>query len=84
MAEVGRSLGRLLGRLRSAWELSAELHARAALVDRPWEEEVLHWCADGRGWRLHGHLVPPADGRRRSTTPEGWCPGRRSTAAPGT
>jgi hypothetical protein len=58
--------------LREFLAVQVELHERAALLDRPWEEEFLHWAADGR--ELHGWLVPP---RRwcRGTTRSGWCPG---------
>ncbi len=52
-----------------------ELHERQRLLDRPWEEELLHWHRDGDSWQLHGSQPPPADGRRRSTTADGWCPG---------
>ncbi len=58
--------------LREFLAVQVELHERAALLDRPWEEEFLHWTADGR--ELHGRLVPPS-GRGRSTTLSGWCPG---------
>ena len=58
-----------------------ELHERQRLLNRPWEEEFLHWAYDGRQWHLHGHVAPPADGRRRSVTRGGWCPGLRRTAA---
>ena len=37
---------------------------------------------DGDGWSLHGSVPPPRDGRRRSTTPEGWCPGPRRGREP--
>jgi hypothetical protein len=67
------------GRVRRAWRAAreflaaqAELNQRMALLDRPWEEQFLHWSADGRS--LHGTLPPPP-GRRRSTTRSGWCPG---------
>jgi hypothetical protein len=56
--------------LREAWADQVELHERLILLNRPWEEEFLHW-ADGE---LHGSLTPPRDGRRRSTTKRGWCP----------
>jgi hypothetical protein len=66
------------GRARTAWRavrdflaVQAELQERAGLIARPWEEEFLHWSADGT---LHGTMPPPA-GRRRSTTRSGWCPG---------
>jgi hypothetical protein len=58
--------------LRGFLSVQVELHERAALLDRPWEEELLHWAGDGR--ELHGRLVPPP-GRCRSTTSSGWCPG---------
>jgi hypothetical protein len=67
--------------LRDFLAVQAELHERMGLCDRPWEEELLHWSADGR---LHGTLSPPP-GRRRSTTRGGWCPGLaadRAQAAP--
>jgi hypothetical protein len=68
------------GAARRAWRavrdflaVQAELNERAALLARPWEEQFLHWSADG----LHGSLVPPS-GRHRSTTSSGWCPGARA------
>ena len=68
-------------RTRRAWQalrdflaVQVELHERALLLDRPWEEEFLHWAADGTA--LHGWRVPPDD-RHRSTTRSGWCPGLR-------
>ena len=48
------------------------MRERRSLQDRPWEEELLHWAKDGT---LHGTVTPPADGRRRSITADGWCPG---------
>lgn len=47
------------------------MRERRLLQDRPWEEDFLHWAKDGT---LHGTCAPPPDGRRRSTTPDGWCP----------
>jgi hypothetical protein len=58
--------------LREFLAVQVELHERAALLDRPWEEEFLHWAGDGR--ELHGRLVPP-HGRSRGATRSGWCPG---------
>ena len=58
--------------LREFLAVQVELHERAALLDRPWEEDLLHWAGDGR--ELHGRLAPPP-GRGRSTTSSGWCPG---------
>lgn len=51
-----------------------ELIERHQLLNHPWEEHLLHWSHDGQHWRLHGHLVPPPDRRRHSTTRTGWCP----------
>ena len=45
-------------------------------------EQFLHWAFDGQEWQLHGRLAPPADGRRRSVTRNGWCPGLRTSPAP--
>jgi hypothetical protein len=58
--------------LREFLAVQVELHERAALLNRPWEEEFLHWAGDGR--ELHGRLLPPP-GRGHSTTRSGWCPG---------
>jgi hypothetical protein len=69
---------RVLRAVRRSWALQVELHERLDLLRRPWEEELLHWAADGS---LHGRLVPPRDGRRRSTTRGGWCPGQAGAAA---
>jgi hypothetical protein len=52
-----------------------ELEERRALLDRPWEEEFLHWVRDEQGWHLHGHLTPPRRRRTISVTSGGWCPG---------
>lgn len=48
-----------------------ELSERQVLLNRPWEEEYLHWGADGS---LHGSRMPPAR-HHASTTSSGWCPG---------
>ena len=60
-----------------------EWEQRRMLIDRPWEEDFLHWVREQDAWRLHGHLTPPR-GRRRCTTSSGWCPGqsRRATRRP--
>lgn len=58
--------------LREFLAVQVELHERVALLNRPWEEEFLHWAGDGR--ELHGRFVPPP-GRPHSTTRSGWCPG---------
>jgi hypothetical protein len=68
---------RVAGAWRAFQEFLAgqcELQERLALINCPWEEEFFHWGSDGA---LHGHLAPPADGRRRSVTRGGWCPGAR-------
>lgn len=65
---------RLWAALRDFNATQIDLAQRQALLDRPWEEDFLHWAHDGKSWQLHGHLVPPADGRHRSITREGWCP----------
>ncbi len=63
---------------------AGELAERRQLLDRPSEEELLHWVDSGSGWQLHGRLVPPADGHRRTTTTGGWCPARGNRPASGT
>lgn len=68
---------RWLDRLREFNATQIELQERVSLLNRPWEEEVTHWAHDGHDWQLHGHRPPPADGRRHSVTPDGWCPGNR-------
>ena len=67
---------RLLARAREFNAKQAELHERMRLLDQPWQEDLLHWSHDGHDWQLHGHLLPPANGRRRSVTRDGWCPRR--------
>ncbi len=52
-----------------------ELEERRVLLDRPWEEDFLHWARDEQGWQLHGHFVPPPLRRASSVTSQGWCPG---------
>jgi hypothetical protein len=52
-----------------------ELHERQRLLNRPWEEDFLHWAFDGEEWQLHGTLPPPDDTRRHSVTRNGWCIG---------
>jgi hypothetical protein len=66
---------RFLTRVREFLATQAELAQRQDLLNRPWEEELLHWSCDGQ---LHGHLVPPPGRRRHSTTSTGWCPGLRA------
>lgn len=48
-----------------------ELQERLLLINRPWEEGLLHRSADGQ---LHGHTAP--HGGQHSTTDSGWCSGR--------
>jgi hypothetical protein len=55
--------------VRDFLAVQVELHDRAALALRPWEEDFLHWA----GGELHGTRVPPP-GRRLGTTRDGWCP----------
>lgn len=72
-------LRRLLVRVREFNASTIELQQRRWLLNQPWREELLHWSFDGDHWHLHGHLVPPTDGRRGSVTDHGWCPGRPPT-----
>lgn len=65
----------VLARLRDFLGQQAELAERRSLLDRPWEEQFLHWAYDGHEWRLHGHRLPPPGRRAHSTTRTGWCPG---------
>lgn len=65
------------GALRRFWSEQSELQQRMALLDRPWEEEFLHWVGEGDSRRLHGHLPPPNGRRRLSVTSGGWCTGLR-------
>lgn len=55
--------------VREFWAVQVELQERLVLINRPWEQELLHWS----GGELHGCVAPPDDGRRRSVTPGGWC-----------
>lgn len=59
---------------------TCELQERLLLLDRPWEEELLHWAGGDDEGLLHGHRVP--SGRRRhSVTSRGWCPGGATVSA---
>ncbi|HVW43148.1 MAG TPA: hypothetical protein VHC18_17550 [Amycolatopsis sp.] len=69
--------GRFVARFREFLATQAELAERQDLLNRPWEEEFLHWGADGS---LHGDRVPPRGRPRRTTTRAGWCPGHRDAA----
>jgi len=75
---------RLLDRFREFIRTQERLYERQDLLNRPWEEELLHWSWNGQQWQLHGHLPPPRDGRRHSTTTDGWCPNRVRPQAPTT
>ena len=68
---------RLLLRLREAQAAQVELHERMLLRQQPWLEDYLHWSLEDGEWQLHGTRPPLPDGRRRSVTSSGWCPGRR-------
>jgi hypothetical protein len=58
--------------LRVFWTGYKQIHERQQLRNRPWKEDLLHFGIDGR---LHGHIPPPNDGRRNSSTSDGWCTG---------
>ncbi|MTD58806.1 hypothetical protein [Amycolatopsis pithecellobii] len=68
---------RFFARLRGFLATQAELAQRQDLLNRPWEEDWLHWSHDGGEWCLHGHVTPPPGRHRHSTTREGWCSGVR-------
>jgi hypothetical protein len=59
--------------LRRFHDEQVEMNERLWLLNSPWEEEYLHWAADGT---LHGRFEPPP-GRRRGVTKHGWCIGLR-------
>jgi hypothetical protein len=67
-------------RVRRVFADVRELDERRALLDRPWEEDFLHWARDDQGWQLHGKFVPPARRRTNSVTSQGWCPHMSRTA----
>ena len=70
---VNGTVERTLHALRQFYAGYARIHERQSLLNRPWEEEFLHFARDGS---VHGHLLSPtSDGRRRSVTSDGWCPG---------
>jgi hypothetical protein len=64
----------LLAAVRRFWAEQAEIQERIVLLNRPWEEDYLHWSGEGAQADLHGRLLPPS-GRRRGVTRSGWCPG---------
>jgi hypothetical protein len=76
------ALANLIAKLRELYACQTEIAERLDLLNRPWEEDMLHWVQIGEQWELHGRLPPPPDGRRRSTTRQGWCPGCRSRSQP--
>jgi len=78
MSSVKRLASRLVAWLRERKDVQLELCERRVLLNRPWEEDFVHWAYDGSGWHLHGHLLPPRGKGRRSTTSRGWCPALRS------
>ncbi len=61
----------VLQSLREFFSDYERVYERRQLLNRPWEEEFLHFALDGT---LHGEIPPPADGRRHSVTADGWCP----------
>ncbi len=79
MSSVKRLASRLVTWLRERKDVQLELCERRVLLNRPWEEDFVHWAYDGSGWHLHGHLLPPHAKSRRSTTSRGWCPALRAT-----
>ena len=68
-------LGGLWNRFRAFHAETVEASERLWLLQNPWQEDLLHWGADGR---LHGTQVPGSAGHP-STTRSGWCPGLRLT-----
>jgi hypothetical protein len=72
----------LVERLRGFQANQVKIAERLELLNRPWEENLLHWVWNGDAWSLHGYLCPPPDGRRRSVTRGGWCPGSRCGRRP--
>lgn len=72
---------RLWLNLREFYVTQVEMYERLDLMNRPWEEEFLHWVDGPDGPELHGHVVPPSDGRRHSVTRQGWCLAARGGGA---
>jgi hypothetical protein len=54
------------------WAEQKEMSERLSLMERPWEEQYLHWALENGRYVLHGDLAPTT-GRRMSTTRGGWC-----------
>lgn len=65
---------RVVRATREFFREQQEIQERLLLLNRPWEEELLHWSADGE---LHGRFAPRTTKRRHSVTRGGWCPGCR-------
>lgn len=63
-------------RLRAFFAGQVEIHERLILINRPWQEDRLHWSGDGAHAQLHG-TVPPSGRNQESVTTGGWCPGLR-------
>lgn len=76
------SWSRLRAAVRSIVSEVEEWEERRVLINRPWEEEFLHWVREGDGWHLHGQLPPPRHGCRCPTS-GGWCLGRARRPKPG-
>ncbi|MFC6704594.1 hypothetical protein [Flexivirga alba] len=64
------ALDRVWRALSVLFTAGVELQERLLLINRPWEEELLHWGEDAR---LHGAIAPPPG--QHSTTSTGWCLG---------
>jgi hypothetical protein len=65
--------------VKTAWEVLGRFFAeqresaeRWGLMERPWEEDFLHWSRQDGQYVLHGELMPSTR-RRMSTTRSGWC-----------
>lgn len=50
-------LRRLRDWLRQVLADVRELEERRALLDRPWEEDLLNWARGDQGWQLHGQTT---------------------------
>jgi hypothetical protein len=65
--------------LTRLWGEQKEIAERLSLLERPWEEQYLHWSFEGGELVLPGELMPSTR-RRMSTTRGGWC--RRAAGRP--
>ncbi|GAA4848790.1 hypothetical protein GCM10023201_46020 [Actinomycetospora corticicola] len=61
------------------WAEQKEMSERLSLLERPWEEQYLHWAFEDGEIVLHGEFMPSRK-RRMSTTRGGWC--RRAAGRP--